>query len=206
MISRRFASGLCVVALIVSTGCVGFGGETVGLIHEELERPSELHSDAVPLVDRARDSRSDRDAIGNATFTLFAIPSGDITTEREVTETIVLHVKDAFEAAGYTVELVPEPSGDAPMAIVRIDELDFQNYNWLWPFVPTWGDVRLTVMVQGVDQGALYERSFESGGNSYCLEGECAFEAAAEEAMTEVLEQIAEASSGDDFRRAMGFE
>jgi hypothetical protein len=158
------------------------------------------------LIDRAQDSRSDRDDIGNATVTLFAVPAGDVTTEQDVTRTIALHVKDALEAGGYAVELVSTPSHDAPLVIVRIDEMDFQNYNWLWPLVPTWGDVKLTVLVQGVDRGNLYERSFESGGNSLCLEGECAFEAAAEEAMTEVLEQIAAASSEDDFRRAMGFE
>jgi hypothetical protein len=49
----------------------------------------------------------------------------------------------------------------------------------------------------------VYFKLFRGSGNSFCLTGGCAFGAATKEALTEVLNQIVEACSSEEFRQAL---
>lgn len=114
-------------------------------------------------------------------------------------------MKQALESLGYQVTLVdsthpvPNPSS---ILKVRINKFYFQNYNWIWPIVPTWGSIAPELTIQNPDGKVLYDKSFSGSGNSYCLTGECAFGTATKEALTEVLNKIVEACSSEEFRQA----
>ena len=129
-----------------------------------------------------------------------------MTSITPLKEEVVAQVKQALESVGYQVTLVdsthPVPNPSSILKL-RINKYYFQNYNWLWPIVPTWGSIALELTIQNPNGKALYHRSFSGSGNSYCLTGECAFEAAMKEALTEVLNKIMEACSGDEFRHAV---
>jgi hypothetical protein len=72
---------------------------------------------------------------------------------------------------------------------IEINDFSFVNYNWLWPFVPTWGDIELNIIVSDAGK-SIFNKTYASSGNSYCLTGECAFSTATTEATTKLLNQI----------------
>jgi hypothetical protein len=197
-----FFSGAIFLGLM---GCVGAGGTQVQLAHDALSTPTQSFSESILMQKSADDDRMSS-RIGHATFTLFAIESGDVTSTTPLTEEVVTHVRQALESLGYQVTLVdsthpvPNPSS---ILKVRINKYYFQNYNWLWPIVPTWGSIALELIIQNADGKASYQKSFSGSGNSYCLTGECAFGVAMKEALTEVLNKIVEACSSDEFRHAV---
>lgn len=186
-------------------GCVGSGGTQVQIAHDALSTPKQSFSESI-VMQKSADDRRMGGRIGHATTTVFAIESGDVTSTAPLTEEVVTQVKQALESLGYQVTLVdsthpvPNPSS---ILKVRINKFYFQNYNWIWPIVPTWGSIALALTIQNPDGKVLYDKSFSGSGNSYCLTGECAFETATKEALTEVLNKIVEACSSEEFRQAL---
>jgi len=201
------------IALLVATqlACVGIGGETIRLDHDPLRTGASFKSSGfVSLVQPAEDARSDRSRVGRATITLFAITSGDIQTYAPVGEEVARNVADALRSAGYQVvmgdraELLGDKSDStpSPAVVVKVDEFYFRNYNWLWPFVPTWGGIQLTIEVQTPENQTIYQETIRGSGSSYRLTGNSAFSKAARNAMTEVLQQLVVAISSQEFQTA----
>lgn len=201
------------IALLAAAqlGCVGIGGETIRLDHEPLQTSASSSSAGfVSLVQPAEDMRSDRSCIGRATITLFAISSGNIQSQELVTDAVVRNVEDALRAAGYEVvmgnraELLggEGTSRPSPAVVVIVDELYFKNYNWLWPYVPTWGDIGLTIEVWTPENERIYQRTVSGGGSSYRISGNSAFTKATRSAMTEVLQELVGVFSSEEFRLA----
>ncbi|MDJ0868996.1 MAG: hypothetical protein QNK03_23010, partial [Myxococcota bacterium] len=216
----RIASSWCVlriphvsIALLAATqlACVGIGGETIRIRHDSLwDSASPRSAGFVSLVEPAQDARADQTRIGRATFTLFAITSGSIKTYEPVGYEVVRNVEAALKSVGYEV-LVDDraallsdrrDSDPSPAIIVTVDEFYFRNYNWLWPYVPTWGDIQLTIEVQTPDAERVYRRTFRGHGKSYQLSGHSAFFTATKNAMTEVIQQLLDEVSSEAFQAA----
>jgi hypothetical protein len=190
---------------LCSMGCVGIGGTQVQIAHDALSTPKQSFSESLIMQKSADDGRV-AGRIGHATTTVFAVESGDVTSTAPLTEEVVTQVKQALESLGYQVTLVDSThpvSYPSSILKVRINKFYFQNYNWIWPVVPTWGSIALALTLQNPDGKVLYDRSFSGSGNSYCLTGECAFGAATKEALTEVLNKIVQACSSEEFRQAL---
>ena len=81
-------------------GCVGAGGTQVQIAHDALSTPKQSFSESIVMQKSADDDRIGG-RIGHATFTLFAIESGDVTSTTPLTEEIVTHVRQALESLGY---------------------------------------------------------------------------------------------------------
>lgn len=191
---------------LAATGCVGIGGETIALSHEKLSPPTKAATGPLAMSRAAEDGRDKKSRIGRATFTVFAITSGNIKTQRPITDEVAGQVADALRTAGYEVNLVDgasQPGATSPVLVVKIEEFYFRNYNWLWPIVPTWGDIKLGLRVERPDDTYAFTRSVTGDGNSLCLLGECAFRNATKEAMTEALNKVTEVVTSDEFRTAM---
>jgi hypothetical protein len=197
-----FLSSAIVLCLM---GCVGIGGTQVQIAHDALSTPKQSFPDSI-VMQKSADDDHVRARIGHATVTVFSIESGDVTSTTPLTEEVVTQVRQAVESLGYQVTLVdsthpvPNPSS---ILKVRINKYYFQNYNWFWPIVPTWGSIALELTLQNPDGKVLYHRPFSGSGNSYCLTGDCAFGAATKEALTEVLNKIVAACSSEEFRHAL---
>ena len=199
-------STLCVLvgAMVLLTGCVGIGGETIRLSHDNLGTPKSQFSETLLVKSPAEDLRPDRRRIGRATITIFAITSGSIRTQESVEEEILNEVKLALEASGYRVKLLSgkTPTEGHPTIIkAAVHRLYFKNYNWLFPFVPTWGDIEISLTVEDASGERLFQRSFNGSGTSYQLIGQDAFETATKEAMTEICRQIRDVVASTEFRR-----
>ena len=188
------------------TGCVGFGGEQIKIAHDKLDVPTQQFSEQLHVLSPAVDLREEKGKVGRATVTLFAITSGGVTTQSPLEEEVAREVKEAFEASGYRVELLRQGTAKSEVGTsvkVSIKEFWFKNYNWTWPIVRTWGEVEIGLAVENAAGKSVFERSFKASGSSGCLSGQCAFEAAISEAMSEVVKQIREMAVSEEFRRAI---
>ena len=145
----------------------------------------------------------DTKRIGRATITLFAIPSGDIRMKDPVEQEVIDEVEAGLQAAGFRVERVDAKTAPARSVAVTISKFSFSNYNWVWPIVPTWGDLEIGLSVKDGSGKTVYNRRFAGSGTSMCLLGNCAFTRATRSAMTAALEELIEAASTDEFRRAV---
>ena len=203
---NRFST-LCVLggAIVLLSGCVGMGGETIRLSHDDLGKPTSHFSETLNLKAPAEDLRSDRRRIGRATFTVFAITSGSIRTQDSIEEEVLNEVKLTLEAGGYHVKVVRSlapTEGSSPLILkTTIHRLYFKNYNWLFPLVPTWGDIEIALSVENASGERLFRRSFSGSGTSFQLIGHDAFETATKEAMTDICQQILDMARSEDFRR-----
>jgi hypothetical protein len=184
---------LTVLALLLS-GCVGMGGEKIALSHKPLAVPTQRYTEKLSVQKPATDLREEKDRIGRATVTMFAITSGSVTTTSPVEEQLSEQIAEAFTSLGYPVTFTNSPNTGAstPALTLKIalNTLWFRNYNWFFPFVPTSGDIKVTLLLENGGGKKLFEKSFEGSGSSFCLMGHCAFAAATKEAMTTILKKI----------------
>jgi hypothetical protein len=203
--SRRRLLVLIVAQALALTGCVGIFGETIELHHDPLAA-AQSGAGSVSLLKDVHDYRSDTSRIGRATITVFAITSGTVHASAPVPDELQKEILDALHGAGYEVNLVERlasPAAPTPVLQVDVTEFYFKNYNWLWPFVPTWGAVELLVQVHDPDgHPRLYQR-LRAKGNSFCLTGHCAFDTATTKALTRVLNTLATDMGSEQFRTAL---
>lgn len=203
---RRAATAVLGTLVWLSMGCVGIGGEKIPVLHDELTSTTGGAGGPVFLALEADDVREQKGRIGRATFTVFAITTGSVTTEDPVVREVSEAIAAALTHAGYGVEILDRGHPGAPsggLVVAEISEFWFKNYNWFWPIVPTWGDITLGLQISDAAGRRVYERRFEGGGTSFCLLGHCAFKAAVRRAMNDVLDQVVDAVSREDFQRAL---
>jgi hypothetical protein len=123
-------------------------------------------------------------------------------------EVAVKQIKESLATLGYRIE---STNGDkretSSLGLLRIkialNDIWFKNYNWFFPLVPTWGDIKISLVMENSGKKKLFEKTYEGSGNSFCLSGHCAFETATQEAMTEILNQIIKDFSSSKVRNAI---
>ncbi len=188
------------------TGCVGIGGEQINLSHEPLNTVPQKYTEKLTIETNATDLREEKDRIGRATVTVFAITSGSITTTNPVGEQMVSQIVDALSSLGYQANKSTNVSTNTSKTLeplilkVELNEIWFRNYNWIFPLVPTWGDIKITVFLENSNGKKLFEKAYQGGGSSLCLSGHCAFNNATKEAMTEVLNALVKDFSSQPVR------
>ena len=178
------------------TGCVGIGGEKIALSHDVLTTSTQKYNKKLSVENPAVDLREEKDRIGRTTFTLFAITTGNVTTTNPVGEQMVDQIIDALSSLGYqstksTNGIVNTNNTEQPLVLkIAINEIWFKNYNWLFPIVPTWGDIKITIFLENTNGKKLFEKAYQGDGSSLCLSGHCAFNSATKEAMTNILNAV----------------
>ncbi|MDX1960277.1 MAG: hypothetical protein SFU98_17035 [Leptospiraceae bacterium] len=189
----RFFSILYLILLI---NCVGMNGVVIPLSHAEIPKSKQKMSGKLSVERPATDSRPDRENIGKATFSLFAIPVGDISTTSPVGEQMADLIFEELTSLGYQVDKSQNDKSDKSKNDGRIklkiiiNELWFENYNWFYPIVPTWGDIRISVSLENTKGKKIFEKSYIGEGKSYCLPAECGFSDAIKEAMTQIMQDF----------------
>jgi hypothetical protein len=127
---------------------------------------------------------------------------------------MVEQMKKALTSLGYQGNLVKNDNNhnsagqkSSLRLKVAINDFYFRNYNWLFPIVPTWGDIKLTLILEESTRNQkLFEKSYEGGDHSLCLSGHCAFETATKGAMTKLLNKIIEDFSSSPVRDLISAE
>jgi len=187
---------LACASIVLLTGCVGIGGEEISLSHETLYAPTEKYTEKLIVKKNAIDLREEKSRIGQATITIFTINSGSVTTTTPVEEQIVGQIIEGLSLLGYQINKNTSAFKSTSETIqpltlkVYLNKIWFKNHNYAFPVVPTWGDIKITVLLENSSGKQIFAKSYKGSGKSTCLSGECAFEEATKEAMTELLNEI----------------
>jgi hypothetical protein len=198
------AGGLA-AALLLAPGC------TIALKDPPLDPPSRTYADPVRA---AASSEGIEGMVGWGRLSLFYIPVAPIFVVDDTTPSqtntraqianreVMKQVRRALAHVGYQVEVVETgASATGPMLVCHVEHFRFNNYTWLAPFVPTWGSAKLKVDLVGSNGAVLWSRGFE--GSGFSLNFFDGFSSAANESMQEVLDQMVEAFSSEEFHAAL---
>ena len=200
--SVAVVSSVLALSLVLGSGC------TITMHHGKLTPPAQACSGTVKVAQKATGTEHQRKGasgrVGWGRFTIFAIPvvpifmvGGDGNTQ------VVNQIKDAVTEAGYQVEMVEGPGpGCGPVLVSKVDHLKYNNYTYIFPFVPTWGRMKLDVSLLGADQRILWNRQFEARATDWAwfLNG---YSRATKSCTTEILNNMISAFSSDEFRNAL---
>ena len=189
--------------LLLLSGCASV--PPVDIRHYSLNDSAVRFSDTILLRDRADDLREDSSSIGQTTWSVLAVPSGDVHTVSPLGVEVAQEVAQALASAGYSVKFVESfdnATSDHPRMDISIREFDFTNYTWLAPYIRTWGDITLDIALSDRRGTVVYEETFSGEGSSNCPDYGCGYVEAAGRAMTEILNQVIAASSNKSFRLA----
>ena len=203
---KTYLQILLFISVFLLAGCVGIGGEKITLSHDTLAIPTQKYTEKLVVEKPATDLREEKDRIGRTTITAFAISSGSVTTTTPANEQIVEQIIDALSSIGYQVNKNSSNVVNPLTLKVSLNEIWFKNYNWLFPLVPTWGDIKITLFLENASGKKLFEKSYEGSGNSLCLSGSCAFGSATKEAMTDVLNKVVADFSSQTVRNSITLE
>jgi len=191
---RTVALGIMLgIALAAGSGC------SVALDHSELASPSRTYADPIAVSARAEGING---KVGWGRITLFYIPCVPIHIQGDGNEKVMEQVRAALQQVGYRVNVVETPaSAREPMLKCKVDTFWFNNYTWLVPFVPTWGDVDLTLSLERSGGQVAWQQSFHGHGfSANFFDG---YSSAANKAMTEILNQMVDTFASDDFHNAL---
>ena len=109
-------------------------------------------------------STPEGEAIGKHTFTVFAIPVGNINADATtpVLRSYACALSDALKAAGY--EPCPESKAPAGSRILvpELSECYFWSYTWFWPIIMQGGQVTMHLKVEGANKQLVWEKNFKA--------------------------------------------
>ena len=188
--------------VVLAVLSLGTSGCTVALKHDALNPPSHTYNE--PLA-TARLAKGIDGKVGWGRFTAFYIPIVPIyiSGDKDDNELVADQVRDALRLAGYNVAVVDAiTSTTGPVLKCNVNTFWFNNYTWLFPFVPTWGSINLTVSVEAGTTGTvLWTREFSGGGfSANFFDG---YSSAANKAMTGILNKMVTEFSSQQFHTAL---
>jgi hypothetical protein len=201
--SRMISDGLRTAQRVLLTGLIGIAlmtaGCSVALNHGELAAPQRTYTDPIQLSSR---SEGINGKVGWGRITVFYIPCVPIHVQGNGNEEVMNQIRDALQQAGYKVNVVEtQSSPGAPVLKCKVTNFWFNNYTWLFPFVPTWGNIDLTVSLERPGGQTAWERDFHGHGwSANFFDG---YSSAANKAMTSILNEMVVAFGSDDFHRAL---
>jgi hypothetical protein len=83
-----------------------------------------------------------------------------------------------------------------------VNKFWFSNYTWLFPLVPTWGNIQLTLSLESPGNGTtLWTRDFAGSGTSFNFFN--GYSGAANTALTKILNEMVQEFSSEQFYRAL---
>ena len=136
--------------------------------------------------------------IGHGTFTVFAIQVASVTISNGQGDRLVMDsIKQTLHAAGYTV-LDSTEAKSVPVLECRVNNIDFKNYTWFFPIVPTWGSIDMDLRLTDANGRSVWSRTYH--GSSWNIT--YSFSSAVNSAMTEILDQFAKDATDPGFQKS----
>ena len=137
---------------LASTGC------SVALAHGALLLLQRFSDDLTTRA--AAEGNSRRVGWGRGTF--FYIPHGsDLRRRRRQLEKVMQQVRDALQQVGYQLAIAaPDQPAASPVLACKVDKFWFNNYTWIFPFVPTWGGIDITTNLISPSGATVWTHSF----------------------------------------------
>ena len=145
------------------------------------------------------------DMVGVHTFTAMALPiMPAIATDGSVWRKMNAAVKDAFDAAGYTVSTVSGPPVNGPYLAGTLTNFNYWSYMWLWPIMLEGGKVGVRLELKGSDGRVLWAQNFSRKSFWVTPGGAFGYNGKIKSAMTRIVRDINEAALSEEFRNAIG--
>lgn len=198
-IQRVLASITAAIGLtVLSTGC------SINMQHGNLVPATAARSGTVNVaaaaVGTASKPKGANARVGWGRGTLFGIPIVPIYVDGDGNAALSGEIQDALKQAGYTPQVTA--AGDPGKILVcQVNKFKFSNYTWLFPIVPTWGSVGLTLSVNGPDNTVLWKRDYYGSGSTLdFLDG---YTLSCKTAMTEILNQMVADFDSQEFYDAL---
>jgi hypothetical protein len=194
--------GVTVIRCAAVGALVGsVAGCSVSLKHDPLNTPPQTYNDTVAT---ARQAQGIDGKVGWGHGTLFYIPIVPIyiVGEKDDNEQVADQIRDALRQVGYNVTTVdPSSAPGGPVLKCKVNKFWFNNYTWLFPFVPTWGDIELAVSVESPGKGPVWSHTFT--GHGWSANFFNGYTSASSEAMTKILNDMVHEFSSEQFDSAV---
>lgn len=192
-ISKRLSAVLLVGSSLMISGC------SITMKHDELAQPGQKFSDPITIDKRAEGIPA---RVGWGRITLFAIPVAPVRIKGDGPELMMLQIQDALKQVGYQVTTVDsEKAAEMPTLKCTVKDFSFSNYTYLAPIVPTWGDISLNANLVSPAGQVLWSQEFK--GDGFTLNFFDGYTSAAEQSMTEILDEMIKAFTSESFRQAL---
>jgi hypothetical protein len=174
-------------------------GCSVTMKHDDLMPSSQQYSDPINM---SKSAEGIDGKVGWGRFTMFYIPIIPVYINGEGNELVMKQIQDALKQVGYQVASVDtEKTTNTPILKCKVNKFWFNNYTWIFPFIPTWGDINLAVSLVSTTGQVLWSQEFK--GDGFTLNFFNGYTSAAEQSMTEVLNEMVKAFSSDAFHTAL---
>ncbi|MGH8550390.1 MAG: hypothetical protein ACRERU_17685 [Methylococcales bacterium] len=135
-------------------------------------------------------------------MTVFAIPVVPINIEGDGNELVMQQIQDALKQVGYQVNFTDsEKTANGPTLKCKVNEFSFSTYTWMFPIIPTWGNITLKTDLVNPSGEILWSQEFE--GDGFTLNFFNGYPSAAEPSMTEILDEMVKAFSSDALGAAL---
>jgi hypothetical protein len=202
----------CLIAvwlLACGTGC-----QTYARIAWDPPKPMEGRQKQVLIVgDLAQlrrqaqlyESDPDEACIGKHTFTVFALPVGDIhpRSNTPIKQSFDHAIRTALTAAGYELSEAAAGSPDSPVLRGEVNACWWWSYSYFWPVVVQGGENKVTLYLEDRAGTVLWKKQFSriepgiGGGGAY------GFDLMIKWSMTKLLQDIVQETSSDTFMAAL---
>ncbi|MFP4054425.1 MAG: hypothetical protein ACLFV7_11255 [Phycisphaerae bacterium] len=148
-------------------------------------------------------SKASGEGIGKHTFTVFAIPVGDIhaSSDTPVAGSFDRAVREALTAAGYDIRPESQAPQGAPVLRGDLKECFFWSYSWFYPLFVQGGKTRVALRMEQPGQGCIWKREFKGDGPGVGFIGSFGFDGMVRRAMNSMLADIAAECSREEFRQ-----
>lgn len=217
-----YRMGLIVVLAACGTAALtGCKTTTTEVSHGELLPPGRPAHLTLPVGDLAEDRRfqplSPPERIGRHTFSALGIPVGEVRAPGPLGEVVRPQVRQCLELSGYRVieidrkgsvkdarpDASPPSPASSPVLRGRIRKFEFTDYSWFWPIRAEPGQIEYELTLEDVRGEAIWSRRITArpGGSRYSEE--IGFDPFIRRAMTDLLNQVIEAVSSDEFKLAL---
>lgn len=189
------------VLLIATTGCQNM----VSVRHGPLVEPKTRANLTIQVDELAANVRKERpNHIGTHTFSVLAIPGGDINVDRPLPDIMHPFIVESLEKAGYSVvDVRRKKAANLPVFRGEIKNFWFAGYSWLWPLYIQAGNIKYRMVLQRPDGAVLWEKTLT--GRSAGVSGivDAGYDSIVRTAVTEVLNKVIAEVQSDAFQTAL---
>ena len=185
---------LFITTMLIISGC-GAMQETIRLRPQSLITPSNTYSEQIRTSAIAEGVPP---IVGSITATACAIPVASVNLESDGNRKIMNFVRDALQQVGYRIIIVHSglPS-EIPVLTCRIKKFWFKDYTWLMPFIRTWGEIQLEVILLTPVGEVLWTRDFSAKNSTWNASD--AFSNVANQSMKTILNEMVNEFAGEEF-------
>lgn len=147
--------------------------------------------------------KSGPNTVGRHTFTVFAIPVGEIFSQNGIEERVNKAVTDALRAANYDVAFKSQPPPGQPWLSGILLKFKYWSYSWFWPVMFDGGKIQLTLQLKNPASETVWTHGFTSSSSWVTFGSAHGYDSNIRSAMTKLVLEIKQAVLSDEFREAL---